>query len=134
MINESSFELEDGEFDSQNYKSCFARSVVVNSDFRLKKVSKISDVQKVQLKQSEVLNGAVPKMSDTQGPPALVRMRKVSVKSAIATKIDFLYPFSYLYETGDRFTIVNNKLFISLLLWVLLFCKSEHFLRLHCNR
>lgn len=77
MSNESNFEFGDGEFDSQNYKSCFARSVVVNSDYRLKKIITTSDIRKVQSNhQGEVLKGAIPKMSDAQG--GFVRMRKVS--------------------------------------------------------
>lgn len=78
MSNESNFEFGDGEFDSQNYKSCFARSVVVNSDYRLKNIEANSDLIKVQSKQGQVLKGAIPKMGDTQGQH-FVRMRKVSI-------------------------------------------------------
>lgn len=78
MSNESNFELRDSEFDSQNYKSCFARSVAVNSDLRLKKVTLKTDFKKVQSNQGEVLKGAIPKMGDSPGQ-SFVRMRKVSV-------------------------------------------------------
>lgn len=78
MSNVSNFEFGDGEFDSQNYKSCFARSVVVNSDYRLKNIIANSDlIKKVQLNQGQV-KGAIPKMSDAQGQ-SFVRMRKVSI-------------------------------------------------------
>lgn len=78
MSNESHFEFRDSEFDSQNYKSCFARSVAVNSDFRVKNITLKTDFKKVQSNQGEVLKGAIPKMGDSQGHN-FVRMRKVSV-------------------------------------------------------
>lgn len=79
MNNESNFEFGDGEFESENYKSCFARSVAVNSDFRLKKITSNLDYKKVQSNQENGPKGAIPKMGDTQGH-ACVRMRKVSDK------------------------------------------------------
>lgn len=78
MSNESNFEIGDSEFDNQNYKSCFARSVAVNSDLKLEKITAL---KKGQSNQGEVLNGAIPKMSDMQGQN-FVRMRKVSKKIA----------------------------------------------------
>lgn len=77
MSNESNFEFGDGEFDSQNYKSCFARSVVVNSDYRLKNIIENSDLIRVQSNPGQLFKGAIPKMSDAQGN-GFVRMRKVS--------------------------------------------------------
>lgn len=78
MSNESNFELRDSELDSQNYKSCFARSVAVNSDLRLNNITLKTDFKKVQSNQGEFLKGAIPKMGDLPGQ-SFVRMRKVSV-------------------------------------------------------
>lgn len=93
MSIDLNFEIGDGEFDTQKYKSSFARSVAVNSDFRLKKITSNLNFIKVQAAQRGSLKGAIPKMSDTQGQ-AFVRMRKVSVYFIvfIVTKRKFLSP------------------------------------------
>lgn len=78
MSNESNFEIGDSEFDIENYKSFFARSVAVNSDIKLKKSTAL---EKVQPNQEVVLQGAIPKMSDIPGQ-SFVRMRKVSIKNS----------------------------------------------------
>lgn len=75
MNTETNFDFGDSEFDSQNYKSCFARSVAVNSDYRMKKLTAKLDFKNVQSKQG-VQNGAIPK-TDSQGQ-VFVKMRKVS--------------------------------------------------------